>query len=757
MKRLTVVFAGLVVLLSACSTLKPYQTNLEPQANYWQQLGNSAATGGYASLAQTTTGIPVMAYQVDDGIFTDIYVKQWNGSSWGQLGTFLNFDSNNNLYAQSPNLALDSFGNPVVSWQEGDGISSNIYVKRWNGSSWIEVGNTLNFNTDHYAYDPSLALDSSGNPVVSWSECIAADAFGNCTNYDIYVKRWNGSNWVQLGTTLDINANQNAYAPSLGLDGSGNPTVSWQEYGGFSDNVYVKRWNGSSWVQVGSPLEFGTSPSLALDSSGNPIVSYQEYDGTSQDIDVVRWNGSSWSFIGATTLDVNFFADALNPSLALDSSGNPTVSWWEYESGFTNPNIYVKQWNGTSWTLVGSNPLDTSLAITSYYPSVSVVNGSLAVAWQEGNSGSTDSLYVKKFLTNAWQDIGGLLDVNGGQSALNASIARTTSNYPVVAWDEGDAINGSWNVYVKAWNGSAWSAKGGALDKVSGADAENPSVALKTNNAIHVAWQENGNIYEKFWNNTAWVTQGSANGGALDTSLANDAITPSIAIKTDNLPIVAFAEDGNILVKRLVGTAWTAMGTALDTSLINEAYRPSLAIKTDNNPIVAWYEDIGTSFNIYAKEWNGTTWTALGTTIDKTASRNAKDIVLAIRTDNKPVVAWEEAGNIYVKQWDGLAWVNIGSAAIDKVLVNTALRPSLDLRSDNNPVVSWQEWSGSSYDVWAKRWTGSAWVQIATSAVDKTRSRNAERPLLVLKTNNNPIVSWDEWDGTSENILVRQF
>jgi hypothetical protein len=274
-----------------------------------------------------------------------------------------------------------------------------------------------------------------------------------------------------------------------------------------------------------------------------------------------------------------------------------------------------------------------------------------------------------------------------------------------------------------------------------------------------VAFQENNNVYVRRWSGTAWT---NISNNALDTTLANDALTPSLAIETtSNLPVVAYAENGNILVKRADGvvspSSWLSPygTTALDTTVANEAYRPSLALKTDNNPVVAWYEDAGTSFNIYAKEWNGTAWVALGTTIDKTASRDAKDIVLAIRSDNRPVVAWEEAGNIYVKRWTGSSWVSLGNT-LDKVAGNEALRPALDLRTDNNPVVTWQEWNGSSYDVFVKRWTGSSWLPIAT-ALDKTSARDAERPSLVLKSDNNPVLSWDEFDGTSETIYVKQF
>ena len=125
------------------------------------------------------------------------------------------------------------------------------------------------------------------------------------------------------------------------------------------------------------------------------------------------------------------------------------------------------------------------------------------------------------------------------------------------------------------------------------------------------------------WNGTAWANLG----GAIDILTASDSITPSLALDTANLPVVAYTENGDVQVRKAnsltTSTGWASPfgTTALDNTAANEAYRPSLALKADNNPIVAWYEDIGTSFNIYAKEWNGTAWVALGTTIDKTATQ----------------------------------------------------------------------------------------------------------------------------------------
>jgi hypothetical protein len=530
----------------------------------------------------------------------------------------------------------------------------------------------LNSSGSILAVNASLALDDSGQAVVGLVELTPSG-----TEQRVYVKRNDGVSWLPLGGgPVNININLNASNPSVALDSSGNPAVAWDEcFTSFctDKDIYVKRWNGTSWVQLGSFLDFdsfrlSTNPSLALDSSGNPVVSWQESDGTSSNIYVKRWNGSAWVLVGTTFLDVNTNRDASKPSLALDSSGNPVIAWHEHD-------------------------------------------------------GTSTKIYVKKYITNSWQDMGGMLDVAGGQSATNSSIARKSNNNPVVAWDETDSNNGSRNVYVKEWNGTNWIRRGGTLDKVLGADAENPSVATRATGAnIHVAWQENGNIYESLWSGGAsFVTQGSANSGALDNNLASEAITPSLAVRSDNFPVVAFAEDGNIIVKRLSEIFWIPIGAGfLDTILANEAYKPSLALKTDDNPIVAWYEDNGTSFDIFVKEWDGGAWASLGGAVDKTLSKDAKDIALAIRSDNRPVVAWEEDGNIYVKRWTGTSWASVGGT-LDKTAGNEALRPSIDLRSDNNPVVTWQEWNGSSYDVWVKRWTGSTWALIANAA-DKNPS-----------------------------------
>ncbi len=365
------------------------------------------------SLALDSNGNPVVAW----GENANIYVKRWNGTitppAWEQIGLPLNTNA-----AGAPSLALDSSGNPVVAWQEddGSGISSNIYVKRWNGSSWVEFSSTstpLDVTPNKNAKSPSLALDSSGTPVVAWSEANT----GTPSKLNIIVKRWNSatSAWLQIGSSPNINNNNDAESPSLALESNGNPVVAWREFSASGvNNINVKRWNStfSLWVPFGSSsnLDINTlkgvdSLSLVLDSSGNPIVAWSEVGATNFNIYVKRWNSTitppDWEQVGgvgvASSLNFNPAENAKSPSLALDSSGNPVVAWHEQKAG-EGTNIYVRRWNGALWGQVGSTPLDVTLTQGVESPSLALDSSDNPfVAWSENDASSSKDVYVKRF------------------------------------------------------------------------------------------------------------------------------------------------------------------------------------------------------------------------------------------------------------------------------------------------------------------------------------------------------------------------
>jgi hypothetical protein len=763
MKNWLVVLVLASSLLVGCNLLpQPIDnppTTLEPQFTGWQFLGtnpldvNASEYAGESRVAVDIRGNPVVSWVETAGTYINIYVKRWTGSNWVQLGGPLNVSAFEE--GRQPSLAIDTSGNPVVSWTETAGSSYNIYVKRWNGTSWLQLGGELNIDAGRQAFNPSLALDSSGNPVVSWQE-------RDGISYSIYVKRWNGTIWMPVGTTsLDIDFFKDAQLPSLAIDSSGNPVVSWEEDDGSSYNIYVKRWTGSSWVQLGTILDVNSNQdayasslavvdSSVVASSGNPVVSWVE----NGDIYVKRWSGTSWVQLGGS-LNVT---RAENPKLAVDLSGNPVVSWNDHTSSFTSPNnLYVKKWDGFSWVQVGGSlkvdpnqhVLDTSLAVT--------FSGNLVMNWNEitWNSGGfyESNVYVKRYSTNVWRNLGGALDVTLSDTAYSTGIARTSANLPVVAFHE---FSGFLDVgsYVKRWTGTTWQLYGGQVN-TPGTSGVCDSVVIQSDGNPVVACSEgpandNASFYVRRWTGTSWQDVG----GVLSTNVVGGGYA-RLVLDSSNTPIVAFETyaggfNYGLYVRKWNGSSWVGLdGTANPVASRFAFGAYALALDSTGKPSVAWNE-FGT---VYVKQWNGTSWVQRGTNV--AAEAESGGFSLAVDSTGKPVVAYSNTSSVFVKRWTGTTWRLTGTALNQST--TAAYAPSLKLRRNNQPVVAYSEkfpnTSAGRFSTVARRWDGTSWVEIANQAVSNSSSLSGWGPQLVLKSNDNPIITYTE----NDNVYAKEY
>jgi hypothetical protein len=366
-------------------------------------------------------GNPLLTWSDDTPGNEEIYVVRWDGAEWEELGDSASAGgiSSNKGESSNPSMVIDNLGNPVVAWQddeESDGAYAEIYLSRWNGASWEELsGSASNMGItggpiDKYLSEhPSLALDGNGNPAVAWHESPWSGDREICFLF------WNGTDWDRLGDSTYApegcvsSDDNNSEHPSLAFDGNGHPVVAWQNMKPNSGyEIFLKRWNGSEWVELsGSASSGGISdntgssehPSLVLDGDGNPVVAWQ--DDTSSDfmtyeIYLLKWNGTAWEELSGSASAGGVSANegsSEHPSLALDDKGNPVVAWQDATSG--QYEIYLRRWNGVEWEeLDGSSSgggVSNSTA-ASFSPSVVTGEGIICVAWHEMGRSSTEIL-----------------------------------------------------------------------------------------------------------------------------------------------------------------------------------------------------------------------------------------------------------------------------------------------------------------------------------------------------------------------------
>ncbi|NQU25292.1 MAG: hypothetical protein HQ567_28745 [Candidatus Nealsonbacteria bacterium] len=119
----------------------------------------------------------------DEGAFVVVWASDaQDGSSWGVFGQ--RFDAagekaggeflvnNYRIDKQlDPAVAMDADGDFIVTWSSfgQDGSGYGVYANRFNGAGVAQGEFRVNTETEHWQFDPDVAVDSDGNFVVTWT------------------------------------------------------------------------------------------------------------------------------------------------------------------------------------------------------------------------------------------------------------------------------------------------------------------------------------------------------------------------------------------------------------------------------------------------------------------------------------------------------------------------------------------------------------------------------------------------------------
>jgi hypothetical protein len=280
--------------------------------------------GQYGSLKLDASGNPVVSYF--DASFFDLRLLHCGNANCTAGNTTTSADSSpltsTGLYSS---LALDASGNPVVSYYEvpHDGLK----VLRCNNPTCTSYGSTFADPGNIVGPYTSIALDASGFPVVSYYDE---------TNRDLKVVHC-GNGTCTSGSTITSpdSAGQVGQYTSIALDTSGNPVVSYYDQSGGDLKVLhcgnPTCTSGNTITSPDTTGDVGKYSSIRLDGSGHPVVSY--YDASGANLRVLHCSDPTCAS-GNVTMTPDSTGDVGQyTSLALDASGNPVVSYYDATNG----------------------------------------------------------------------------------------------------------------------------------------------------------------------------------------------------------------------------------------------------------------------------------------------------------------------------------------------------------------------------------------------------------------------------------------
>ena len=245
----------------------------------------------------------------------------------------------------SVDVAMDSLGNFTVVWDGGqfDNTSSvfvpdEIWAQQFDFSGAPLSTSPIRVNQviDRVQNDPSIAVDDSGDYIISWT---SYDQDGDRTG--IFGRRMNGfgelaNNEFRVNTqTRDFQQ-----ASDVAVDANGDAIIVWQSYGqdGSSWGVYGQRFNSLD-QKVGGEFRINqftnnqqARPKVAIDDAGDFTVVWQSANGplntaSGYDIYARRYNSAGAPLTAEFRVNQLTEQWQYNPDVAMSGDGDMIIAW----------------------------------------------------------------------------------------------------------------------------------------------------------------------------------------------------------------------------------------------------------------------------------------------------------------------------------------------------------------------------------------------------------------------------------------------
>ncbi|MDC0204773.1 hypothetical protein OAJ65_03150, partial [Flavobacteriales bacterium] len=720
-----------------------------------------------------------------------VRIYNYNGSAWNQIGQ----DIDGAAYDESGrSVSLSSDGNTVAisapdNWNSLGVYAGTVRIYNWNGSSWNQLGTDIDGETQHDQSGTSVSLSSDGN-------ILAIGASGNDGNGSnsghVRIYNFNGSAWTQLGQDIDGEAADDYSGHSISMSNDGNTVAigapNNDGNGNNSGHARIYNYNGTSWIQVGQDIDGESANdyngfSVSISSDGNTVaMSAHDNDGNGfasiGHVRVYKYNGTSWVQQGGD-IDGEAQGDDSGFSVSLSSDGN-TVAIGAVNNdgnGSSSGQVRIYNYDGSSWNQLGYD-IDGEAASDNSGWSVSLNSDGNSVAigaW--GNDGNgTDAGHVRVYSLGGTQytspPCSGCTDslavnydpyslIDDGTCAYAGCMDSTAFNYnPAAAADDGSCIavaygctdslalnfdplaNTDDSTCCGAGVNMSFGTQLGQTINGNGGDVLGISTSINNSGNIIAVGARNGilstnNGEVKVFENigSSWVQLGQTIVG----EASGDYSSENGIELSDNGYIVAIPAlynngngnmSGHVRIYNYDGSSWIQLGQDIDGESAGDNSGSSISLSSDGNTIAigAHNNDAnnGTSTgHARVYNWNGSSWNQIGQDIDGEAVGDHFGISVSISSDGNILAIGGSTnngsfGHVRVFEWNGTSWIQIGQdidgdASGDYSGYKTSINNNGNILAIGSPFSN-----GNTGKVQVFEWNGNNWLQIGQDILPDT-------------------------------------
>lgn len=332
---------------------------------------------------------------------------------------------------------------------------------------------------------------------------------------------------------------------------------------------------------------------------------------------IYSWNGSAWMQKGS---DINFFPSGNDNSVAAGISLNTDGTVvavacpnWDSDFQYTwSSFVRVYNWNGSSWTIKGSDiPFNNNINSSDYPSTIRV---------------------------------GNFVSLNGDGTAVTFTPASYARN----------------RTFVYAWN-ERWFKRGLEIDIGIKWDDTESSVAISRDGTTLVAGAryfgrgfeagsngESGTLRVYRWSGAGWYQLGSEiTGEAIPSTAAGSQFGRCVAISSDGNVVASGApQDGAGYVKIYAwnGFSWTQRGNKINGKEGGDEFGKRVSLNGNGTVVAATGKRLG---QIRIHSWDGSNWVPRGSEISGGFNYLDRDAVCLSEDGSKVLVCLDDGVGAY--------------------------------------------------------------------------------------------------------------
>lgn len=280
-------------------------------ADEWNQIGNDVNTDFpndtsiyRVSISSSGNVVAVGAIITDTPSMGHVKIFEFNGFEWLQLGETLFGEWSDDNFGDS--LSLSATGNRlIVGERNGSNGRGNAIVFEYDGADWNQMGSVIVGDENQILFGFSVSISDNGQRI--GITCNQFNVNGLTHAGLVRIFEYNGANWSQLGNDIFGENNEEHFGVDVSLSNNGNRViVGGSDFPNHNGFVRVFDFNGSNWTQIGDTLNgenIGESfYSVTLSNDGNRLAigaSSVRFNGTRHGlVRLYQFHNLNWVQLG---------------------------------------------------------------------------------------------------------------------------------------------------------------------------------------------------------------------------------------------------------------------------------------------------------------------------------------------------------------------------------------------------------------------------------------------------------------------------